>query len=472
MILCMVGAIDLSSVMTTKNRLQQATDAAALSVSATTSENPNTTEAKLQILAANMITANFGNTTATLTDFHVCAPVQQDCTTGTGTAMPMGTVSLTTTVRSPCYIGIFLPGVCTGQGVSMPITANNTSNIGYPANIQMNMLLDVSGSMIVGATPNDVTAITNWVSANWSQVNYAADTNQGTPCAFACHDEGPGNGSTHPTTYSASSSDMQLGLTNAHKALMPGTGVNGVAAQYATTRFDVMIAAAKNLVNHVQTEVSSSAQLAKNSYFFNVYSMADSVTAAYTANTSKANDYTDPVNAINGLQVGLDTHFNESMSSFTSQIGSNGTGNSNTSPLKFVILVTDGVESDFYKDFYTCTSYGYDGNWSQNIATGCFAAPFSTTPCNTMKNNGIVLAVLETPYVPLTGQDPKETLYEAFVRSMIYPGGPSASSTVSAALQACASSGYYFQANSPSDIASGFTNLTDKFLASAAFIKR
>ena len=100
-----------------------------------------------------------------------------------------------------------------------------------------------------------------------------------------------------------------------------------------------------------------------------------------------------------------------------------------------------------------------------------------------MKNNGVVLAVLETPYVRLDKdpavttqnpayfpQDPKEGLYEYFVRSTIYPGGPNASganngSVVSAALSSCASSGYYFSATSPTDIATGFVTLTDKFLA-------
>ena len=43
--------------------------------------------------------------------------------------------------------------------------------------------------------------------------------------------------------------------------------------------------------------------------------------------------------------------------------------------------------------------------------------------------------------------------------------------SVSAALQACASNGYYFQATNSSQIATGFTTLTDKFLASVPFIK-
>ena len=78
--------------------------------------------------------------------------------------------------------------------------------------------------------------------------------------------------------------------------------------------------------------------------------------------------------------------------------------------------------------------------------------------------------MLETPYVPLTGQDPKYAPYETSVRHVIYPYGPNTASVVSAALQACASAGYYYQANSSSDIATGFAALTDKFIANSAAI--
>ena len=82
------------------------------------------------------------------------------------------------------------------------------------------------------------------------------------------------------------------------------------------------------------------------------------------------------------------------------------------------------------------------------------------------------MSALETPYVPLTGQDPNEQLYELFVRHNIYPGGPNGPSAVSTALQSCASTGYYYQASNSSQISSGFTSLTDKFLASTAYVKQ
>ncbi len=478
LMLVMVGAIDLSSIVANKNHLQDATDSAALAVSAATSETPTIPESTLKTLATNMLNANFKVGTVALTDFHVCAPSQNDCTTGSGQTMKANTVALTTTTQAPCYVAAILPGVCNSNGLSQVVTVSNTSNIGIPSNIQINMLLDVSGSMIVGSTPNDVQAVETWNNnnVNWAKVNFGGDSSQSRPCAFACHDEGPSSsGVNGPTTSGSANSDMQAGQTNAHAA-------------GATTRFDVMLSAASNLLTHVQNEVGGNTQLAKNSYFFNVSTIADSLTQVYKA--TAANDWTDPSTAIKKLYVGLDTHLNANMPTFASNIGTSGNGATTAAPIKFVILVTDGLQSDFYSDFYSCTSAtpdtpwdvpGYYGansaspNWYGYYETGCYAAPMVTTPCATMKSNGVIVAVLETPYVPLTGQDPNEQyLYETWVRHTIYPGGPNSSSTVSAALQACASSGYYYQASSsdPTTISQGFVTLTDKFLASTNFIRQ
>ncbi len=477
----MVGAVDLTQLVATQSQLQQATDAAALAVSATTSETPASSTASLKTLASNMLDANYGDATPSLSNFHVCTALTADCITDTGTVMQVNTVVLTTSVRAPCYVPLILPGVCTTAGQSHLLTAFNTSNIGIPSNIQINMLLDVSGSMIVGSTPADVQAVVNWnnIDANWNTVKDSGDSNQNRPCAFACHDEH----SNQATSYGSATSDMQKGLTNAHLAPQSASTTG-----YAVTRFDVMIQAAGNLITHVKTEVGANSQLAKNSYYMNVYSVADNLTQAYKATTP--NDWTDPATAIKGLFVGLDTHLNENLPAFANNVGKSGNGATAATPLKFALIVTDGLQSDFYSDF-SCGGAqpdsawdvpGYYGAnsvspyWQGYYATGCYASPMSTAQCTTMKNNGVIVGVLETPYVPLNGQDPGEySLYETFVRHSIYPNGPNTSSTVSAALLACASAPkYYYRASAsdPTSINSGFITLTDQFLASTAFIRQ
>ena len=479
LLLCTIGAIDLSSINATKFHLQDSTDSAALAVSAAAAKNPNVTESSMQTLAAALLTSNYPTGTPTITSFKLCTPVQTaDCAVQQGQPVVTNTISLATSVRAPCWLPFVMPGVCNSQEQSIPMTAANTTNIGYAGNVQLNLLMDVSGSMIVGSTQSDINKVLTWNSnsTNWATVHYSGDSSQTSDCAFACHDAGPSSqGVNGATTSGSANSDMQMGETNAKAA-------------GATTRLDVMLSSVGNVITDEQSYVANSPALSKDNYYFNLYTISDSVTNIYTA--SKANDWTDPVTALNKAYVGLDTYLNEQLPTFAADVGVNGAG-AQGAPIKFAIIITDGLESDFYKDFYTCTGYASDTAWQTPAyygsnsaspswqgydATGCYAAPMSTAACTTMKNNGVVVAVLETPYVPLTGQDHGEGgLYETFVRHTIYPTGPNASSTVSAALQACATSPrYYYQANTSdsSSIATGLTQLINTFLASTAYIKQ
>ena len=458
------GVMDLASIVDTKTHLQDATDAATLVASAETAQNPNTLEPKLKTDAGAMLTSD--DTGGSITDFHVCAPpTQNDCVDQYGT-MTVDTVSMTTTALAPCYLGHFLPGVCTGVNTSKSLYVHSVTTIGFSKTLEINMLLDTSGSMIVGASAADNNKIIAWnsVDSNWAQVHYGGEPAQNRPCAFACHDEGNGKGQT-------SVADMATGLTNAHVA-------------GATTRFDLMQTSAQALITHVQTEVAASQQLSKNTYYWNVYQFNDLPVTLLNPNDPVTNKpkpdttFTGAQTALTSLSVGIDTNLIGSLSSLASTLGANGNGS--TTPLKFLVLVTDGLNSDFTYDFNNCTGAAYNPAWGAGSVTytGCYDTPISQTACNTIKNNGIVLAVLETPYVQLPGQDPgegygSEGLYDVFVRNVIYPSGPPpAASAVSTALQSCASVGYYFYASSDTQIASGFTQLTDNFIASVARLQQ
>ena len=404
---------------------------------------------------------------------------------------------------------------CSGSPPGQTIKASATTVIGFGATMQLNIVMDTSASMIVGSTTADLTAINNWVTqtttltekctkgangntskkqscyqmGNWNVVHpdatvadYAVTggapcygtypnctSNDNPPCAFACHDNG---GST-------TSADVEAGLTDAHTA-------------GATTRFDVMIAAANSLISNVQSLLSNSTNLAQNTYLFNVYGFNDSITQYGSTNMPcSATSCSGVTSAINSVAPGMDTYLNNAMQSFsassgTNSIGPNGNGSSSSSPLKFMILVTDGVQSDRNNNWsssYCPTGYsgpttGFDSAWDYSTKSGyttyyCgFDGPINQAYCTALKNEGVVLAVLETPYVPLTGSDPDVQPYEQTVRHTIYPGGPSGSSVISAALQACASPGYYFQATNPSDISTGFTNLTTQFIQQHSYISQ
>jgi len=441
------GGIDASFAVNARTQLQDASDEASLAASIAAAQNPNATVAQLKTIANNALIANFHGSNPTISEFHVCAPVQNDCSASDG-PMQMGTVKLVAAAPTTCLYASLMPSFCVG-GATQTVGSDSVTTIRFGKTVQLNIVMDGSASMIVGATTGDVTTISNWVGAHWNQVEpgdpkpYA---HANPPCAFACHDVG---NSTTPA-------DINTGLTNAH-------------ASGATTRFDVMVAAAKQLINHVQAIATGNTLNRSNTYLFNVMSF-DTTLHSYGATNIPT--YAAALTAVGQVTPGLDTYVNNAMNTLATQVGSNGTGSSNLSPLKFVILVSDGLQSDRNLDWQNCTAHVWSSLWNFSQCQGGFAAPLSTAACTQMKNNGVILGVLETPYVPLTGQDPNETPYESNVRGTIFPGGPSTPSVVSAALLACASPGYYFQAVNSSDIATGFLALTDQFLARSSTITK
>ena len=512
LILVMIGAIDVTQELMTRTHLQDATDAAALAVSATDAETPTTSEATLQTLATNYLAANFAatggaNGTPVITKFTLCTVNQStDC----GSQGVNNTVTISTRVKAPCWMPLILPGVCTSDGQSQWLTATNTTNVGLPSSIQWNFILDTSGSMIVGASPMDVQAIENWTAAgnNWSNVN---DTSGTLPCAFACHDES----SQSSVTSGASGSDMDQGVTNAHLATLPNGQTHADGTTQATTRYDVVLSATSEAIRYIQQQVTGNSQLAKNSYYFNLYWMSDQLNQAWSASAAQPNDWTDASAKVTraNLPVGLDTHISTALQPLTQTAWAGGTGSSYASPKKVVFLITDGLQSDFVSDFSQLTSqtslqrcgtgtnmdptWGSQGSgltwscqggsnqaWTGHYWPNEYATPISTSLCQQIKANGITLAILETPYVPLTGQSPGLPIgsymgemfpYEQFVRPVIYPNGPNTGSTVSSALQQCASSpSLYFQASStdPTTIQAGLHTLVQTYLASNAFLKQ
>ena len=468
LILLGLGTTDAALGLDTKNDLQSATDAAALAVAHAVLANANTTEVSLKATAQAVLKADFKGATPTIVTFQVCAPVQNDCKSGTST-LPTDTVNITTSAQAMCTL-------CLSGGASKTVYGQSQTVIGFSKTMQINVVMDSSASMIVGATTADVNTISAWVSKNWSSVKVgdpapcyngsspcprncspgACYTADNPPCAFACHDVGS----------NTTAADITTGLTNAHTA-------------GATTRFDVMTSAATQLVNYVASLASSNTLLAKNTYVFNVYSFDTALHTYGTSNMTSAKALT----AVSSVTPGLDTHLSTDMTTLISTIGSSGTGASTSSPLKFVILVTDGLQSDRSSNWCSGqvsdnTGWGYTNTINPGSSTVClntsndYAGAISTTQCQTLKNNGVVLAVLETPYVPLTGQTPDIGSYERTVRTIIYPNGPNTTSVVSTALQACASSGYYFQATNSTDISTGFLQLTNKFLQHSTYISQ
>lgn len=439
----MIGAaVDYSRANSVKADMQAALDATALAM-AKNSSLPTMTQGQLNSNATTIFTALFNRPYA-----------KNIAVTSTFTANP-GAL----TVAGSATVSTVIMGIV---GINqLNVASSATVTFAPPKTLSLNVVFDSSGSMIVGATAADMTTITNWVTNNWNAVEPLDPapkykTNDTAPCGFACHDLGS---ATQP-------SDIVQGLTNANTA-------------GATTRFDVMIAAGQQLISHIQSEISQNPLLQQNTYLYNVMSFDTALHrwGAQDMNNSAA------ANAIKSITPGLDTHMSDAISTLITQIGQQGDGSSASSPLKFLILITDGLQSDRFAN-WNCAYSGHDVAWNfgNQVCFGSspFPATIDTSQCQQMKTNGIILAILETPYVPLTGQDPGTQKpqtdngypYENSVRHLIYPNGPNTASSVSQALQTCATSGYYYQATSANDIAAGFVSLTDKFIAIAPYISK
>lgn len=432
------AAVDYSRASSARTDMQAALDATALML-AKNANVPGWQQAQLTSSAQSTFTALF--TRPGVTNINITATYKS-------TAPATVAVSASGTLNS-VFMGGVLGLLGNANAANMAISAGATSTYGSPQTLQLNVVFDASASMIVGATPNDITLISTWVKNHWNSVkpndpapNYPGGDNP--PCAFACHDVG---GST-------TASDIKTGLTNAQSA-------------GATTRFDVMVSAGQQLIAHVQTEQTNNPQLANNTYLFNVFSFDAALHQLGLNNMS----YNTAAQAVQSVSPGLDTHLYSVMSSLITQMGTQGDGSSAASPLKFLIIITDGLQSDRSNN-WSGGHWAQDGAWNYYTYFGGYANTIDQTQCTTLKNSGIIVAILETPYVPLTGQSPAVAPYEKTVRDVIYPGGPNSASAVSQALSSCASNGYYFQATKASDIATGFLALTDKFIYNTPYLMR
>lgn len=276
------------------------------------------------------------------------------------------------------------------------------------------LLLDNSASMGLAAT----TAGQSTMTANVG-------------CVFACHtDEGATfkiGGVTYHTTFDVA---QALGVT---------------------LRRDVMNTAAKKVISMIDNVDPNHERIKVGVYYFN-------------QDTTKAQDLTfDTTKATAALsgsysQLGVDgTYFDASLKTMKSIMGTAGNGSSPSSPLKLVLMVTDGVQS--YRSWVLSGS----STWPK-------VAPNKPNNCTPIKANGVTFGVLYTEYLAIAG----DWGYEATVGSTMPSSWGALDAGVSSsikrrdylpyALTDCASTGYFMSANSSAEIESGLTALFNKWI--------
>jgi Flp pilus assembly protein TadG len=141
------------------------------------------------------------------------------------------------------------------------------------------------------------------------------------------------------------------------------------------------------------------------------------------------------------------THFENAFPSMNTLIRTVGAGSSPTDTKPFVFLVTDGAQ-----DNQTCC--GFSGSNSATVMpTG------ASSYCAPLKARGISIAVLYIPYEKI--QNPTAVFNnEDGVANANIPNIPPS-------LQDCASSGFFFEADTPQDITTALTKMFNQALATA-----
>ncbi len=158
--------------------------------------------------------------------------------------------------------------------------------------------------------------------------------------------------------------------------------------------------------------------------------------AALTSNTQTLTTELDKMTAVNGPYRYTDygpgaSNMMDTFPAMSLAVPQDGTGFTPASRRQFVVIVSDGMQF----------------RWDQ-IPRG----PIPQAACNALKQRGVEVAVIQLRYVPQT----EHWSYDTYVKDVIDQLGP--------AMQACASPGYYFWADSTEQIHDAFESLTSRLM--------
>jgi len=370
-------ALDFSSAIEKRARLNAAADAAALA--AVTPKMASQAIAIAQATAQNVFTGE----ASTVTGLSYNTPNINIVQNG---LVRTATVSYTA-ASSNAFAGVLrLP--------TWPISGSSTATSSYSPNINFYMLLDNSPSMDIAAT----TAGINTMVAN--------TTAQG-GCAFACHESNP----------SADNLGNKGGVDNYQLAINLGV----------VTRIENMATATQSLM----TTASTTATATNSTYKMAIYTFNGSGTNTIQTLTGNMTTAAAAAATINVLEVydnnwltktnqnnDTDTNFETAMSAMNTLMPNPGSGLLGNAPQEVLFLVTDGVDDEV------------NVSCSQALSGTRCQEPFNTTWCTSIKARGIFIAVLYTEYLPL----PTNAWYNDWIAPFQSQIGPNMESCASPGL--------------------------------------
>ena len=398
-----IGAgVDYSSAEMAKTKLDAVADSAALAavdhqlITGTTAAAQSTSQNVFNAESVNIHNVTVNTVTITVTD----------------TATDRTAVVSYSATKTNAFMGLL--GIPTTT-----ITGQSTAAAGLSTNINFYLLLDNSPSMNIAAT----TAGINTMVAN---------TQAQGGCAFACHESNP----------SADNLGNRGGVDNYTLAQQLGV----------VTRIQNMATATQTLMTTAQQmEQPNNAQYQAAIYTFNynglntIQLLTSNLTtaAASAANVNVLEVYDNNYLTQSNQNSDTDTNFETAMSQVSSVMPAPGTGTPSSTPREVLFIVTDGVDDEV------------SSSCSQRLSGTRCQQPVNTTWCTTIKNRGILIAVLYTEYLPL----PTNSWYNSWIAPFQSQIGPN--------LQSCASTGLFFSVTTDSDITAAMQTLFQQAIATA-----
>lgn len=411
-------ALDFSSAIQKRTLLNAAADAAALAA-VTPSMMQQTTS------AAQTAATNIFNAEASAIPNLTYNPPTVTITTTATTRTALVSYAASSTNNFPNILG----------KSTWPLSGSSTATATAAPNINFYLLLDNSPSMDLPATS---AGISQMISLTQNAPSNGANANG---CAFACHESNPA----------------------ADNLGNPGGEDNYTLAKNnnITTRIENMNTATQALMSTASTTASSN----NATYQFAIYTFNGSgLYTVYAPNNKPSSNLSAAQTAAASIDVlevcqnnyltcgtnnnDTDTYFDSAMQQINGIMPNPGTGAATSTPQEVLFVVTDGVEDD---NTGVC-SQPLDGTRCQ--------APFDTTWCTTIKNRGILIAVLYTEYLPLPSSGVgSNSWYNTWVAPFQSQIGPN--------LESCASPGLYFAITTNGDITSAMNTLFQQAVATA-----
>jgi Flp pilus assembly protein TadG len=478
-------AVDYSMATTIKTKLQAAADAATLA--AVSANSPLVATAKT--MTGNGAVSNGATYTQNFFDSNLSsspANTGYNSSTRTATVAKSGT-TITATLSFTATVPTFFLGILSHPTISL--TGQSTSSYTLPSYIDFYLMLDVSGSMGMPSTSAEMTRL--------QSVN-PDNLNGGYPggCTFACHFTAQGactQSSQGPTPAVGKATNPSPGgycqgfiisrlgttpssitsgtnSTNGNKVNWTNPQVSSCANPGTTSCIQLRLDAVGYAVNALLTTANNTeAQdgitnqfrvglypFIQNLCYANVNS-SSSCSVGLTTNLtgSTINNFATTLASL--LDTGQNstlgsggTHFENALNTMNKNVIPNpvGTGTS-SAPLPYLFIVTDGSQ-----DYQTQRS----GNWSSQNWSATSTVPYQnsatvippntvtgTDYCTTLKNRGVTIAILYIPYQTIINANASFADNEDGYANNNIP-------KIAPALQACASTNFFYTANSPTDI--------------------